>query len=149
MEVKSKFRKLFWVRTGIGFLVFIIILNICLSSISQYSQLSKNPIFIVSFLFLLFCLIAALTLLETFKLIITDQGIIKIFIISGRKKEIPFSSIINLKNQKVRMQTRAGHLTDGYTLSILTLNNNSDLKISPDIFSNYNEIMTAIKSKLE
>lgn len=149
MEIKSKFRKLFWVRIGIGLFVFMIILNICLNSISQYSQLSKNPVFIVSLIFLLLFFIAGLNLLETFKLIITDQGIVKISIISGRKREIPFSSIVNLKKQKIRMQTKSGHLTDGYTLSILTLDNNSRLIISPDDFTNYNEIMTAIKSKME
>ncbi|MBW1655804.1 hypothetical protein [Flavobacterium quisquiliarum] len=149
MEIKSKFRKLFWVRIGIGFLLFIFTLYLCLNSIPQYSQLSKNPVFIVSSVFLLLFFFGALDLINVFKLIVTDQEIEKIFVISGRKEKIPFTSITSLENKKIRMQTKSGHLTDGYTLTILELDDNSTMIISPDNFSNYKEIMSAIRSKLE
>lgn len=148
MEVKSKFRKLFWARTGIGCLAFIVTLYVCLNSISQYSELRKNPVFIVSAVFLLLFLCAAWDFFKIFKLIVTDQGIEKVVLISGRKQCIPFTSITSLKKQKITMQGKAGQITNGYTISILELENNKTLVISPDIFENYNDIMVVIKSKL-
>ena len=106
MEIKSKFRKLFWVRIGIGFLLFIFTLYLCLNSIPQYSQLSKNPVFIVSSVFLLLFFFGALDLINVFKLIVTDQEIEKIFVISGRKEKIPFTSITSLENKKIRIRNK-------------------------------------------
>lgn len=148
MQIESKFRKLFWARIGTGFLLFIITVYLCLNSISQYSRLIKNPVFIVSFIFILFFFFAALDLLRTFKLIITDQGIEKILLISGQKQYIPFTSIIGIERRKIRMQTKSGYLTDGYSISIIKLENNRTLVVSPDNFENYDEIMFAIKNKL-
>lgn len=148
MQIKSKFRKLFWVRIAIGFLAFIFTLYLCLSSISQYSQLRKNPVFIVSAVFLLLFLCAAWDLFKVFKLIITDQGIEKILLISGRKKFVPFTSIIGLKKRKITLQGKSGKLTDGYSVSILQLENKKSLVISPDIFENYNEIMLVVKNNV-
>lgn len=151
-KIESKFRKLFWVRIGIGFLVFMAVLYFCLNSISKYSQLIKNPVFIVSAVFLLLLLLlfcAALDLFKVCKLIVTDNGIEKILLISGRKQYIPFADIIGIKKRKITAQGKAGPLTDGYSLSILQLVNDKTLMISPDNFENYNEIMLAIKSNLD
>lgn len=147
MQIQSKFRKLFWVRVGIGCLAFIVTLYVCLNSISQYSQLRKNPVFIVSAVFLLLFLCAAWDFFKIFKLIVTDQGIEKILLISGQKQCIPFTNITGLKKRKITMQGKAGQLTNGYSISILQLENNKTLIISPDIFENYNDIMVVIKSK--
>ncbi|MGE6355141.1 hypothetical protein ACQKCJ_14835 [Flavobacterium sp. NPDC079362] len=148
MQIKSKFRKLFWVRIAIAFLVFIATLYLFLNSISQYSQLRKNPVFIVSSVFLLLFLCAAWDLFKVFKLIVTDQGIEKVLLISGRKQYIPFTSIIGLKKRKITKQGKAGQLTDGYTISILELENNKTLVISPDVFENYNEIILVVKNNV-
>lgn len=148
--IESKFRKLFWVKIAIGFVVFIAVLYYCLNSISEYSQLSKNPVFIVSAVFLLLFLCAALDdLFKVCKLIVTDKGIEKILLISGRKQYIPFADIIDIKKRKIIAQGKAGPLTDGYSLSILQLVNDKTLIISPDNFENYNDIMLAIKSNLD
>lgn len=149
MQIESKFRKLFWVRIGIGFLTLIITLYICLNSISQYSSLLKNPIFLVSIIFISFLLYVSLDLFEIFKLIITDKGIEKILLISKRKQFIPFKDIIGIKKHKIRMRTKSGNLTDGYSVSILQLVNGKTLIISPDNFENYNDIMLVIKNNLE
>lgn len=148
-KIESKFRKLFWVRIGIGFLVFMAVLYFCLNSISQYSQLIKNPVFIVSAVFLLLFFCAALDLFKVCKLIVTDNGIEKILLISGRKQYIPFTDIIGIKKRKITAQGKAGQLTNGYILSILQLVNDKTLIISPDNFENYNAIMLGIKSNLD
>ncbi|SFD78997.1 hypothetical protein [Flavobacterium phragmitis] len=149
MEIKSKFRKLFWIRAGIGFLVFIFTLYLCINSISQYSKLTKNPVFIFSLVFLVLLFFAALDLAKTFKLTIKEEGIEKIFVISRHRQFIPFISIIGFKTQKIRMKGKSGYLTDGYTQTVLQLVNNKNLIISPDSFENYVEIISAIRSKLK
>ena len=148
-KIESKFRKLFWVKIAIGFVVFIAVLYFSLNSISEYSQLIKNPVFIVSAVFLLLLFCAALDLFKVCKLIVTDKGIEKILLISGRKRYIPFTDIIGIKKRKITAQGKAGQLTNGYILSILQLVNDKTLIISPDNFENYNEIMLAIKSNLD
>ena len=149
MQIESKFRKLFWVRIAIGFLVLVATSYLCLISISKYSQLIRNPVFIGTFIFISFLIYASLDLFKIFKLIVTDQGIEKILLISGKKQFIPFTSIIGIKKEKIRMRTKSGALTDGYTVSIVKLENNKTLVISPDNFDNYNDIMLAIKNNLE
>lgn len=147
-QIESKFRTLFWVRIGIGFLVFIAVLYVCLNSISQYSELRKNPVFIVSSVFLLLFVCAGLDLFKIFKLIVTDEGIEKVVLISGRKEHIPFTSIIDIEKRKITMQGKSGPLTDGYSISILQLINDKTLVISPDVFQNSSDIILAIRSNL-
>jgi hypothetical protein len=149
MQVKSKFRKLFWVRIGIGFIVFLVILYLCLIFILRGFQVLKNPLLIAAFIFLSFLIYAALDLFKIFKITVTDKGIEKNMLISGRKEYIPFAVIIGVKKEKIRLRTKSGDLTDGYTVSILKLENNKSLVISPDNFENYKDIMLAIKSNLE
>jgi|GEM_PF-877587 hypothetical protein len=152
MQVKSKFRKLFWVRIAIGFFVFLIVLFyvilVLLHNIIHREVLFKNPFLLVAFIFLTFLIYAALDLFEIFRLTVTETGIEKTLIISGRKQTIPFKSIISVKKQRIRMRTKSGDLTDGYSVSVLKLENNKSLIISPDNFENYKDIMLAIRNKL-
>lgn len=149
MQIESKFRKLFWVRIGIGFLVLIAIFYMCLNFILKSSQTLKNPFFIVGLVFISFLLYVALDLFKIFKLKITGKGIEKTLLISKRTRYIPFKSIIGIKKQKLRMRTKSGNLTDGYSITVLQLENNKTLVISPDNFENYEEIICVVKDNLE
>ena len=153
MQLKSKFRKLFWVRIVIGFLAFLIVLFYIilslLNNVLEVTLLFKNPFLLAAFIFLAFLAYVALDLLKIFRLTITETGIEKTLIISGRKEDIFFTSITGLKKERIRMKTKSGNLTDGYSISILKLENNKSLIISPDNFENYNDIMLAIRDKLE
>lgn len=149
MEIKSKFRKLFWVRIGLGFLVFVAVLYLCLIFIFRGAPVLKKPLFIVILIFLSFLFYAALDLFKIFKLIVNDEGIEKILLISKRKQYVLFKDITGIKKERIRMRTKSGQLTDGYNVSILQLVNKKTLVISPDYFENYNEIMLSIKSNLE
>lgn len=148
MQIESKFRKLFWVRIVIGFLAFMAVLYLCLIFILKDLKILKNPIFIGALIFLSFLIYVAIDLFKIFKLIITEEGIEKCFLISKRKEYIVFKDIISIKKERSRMRTKSGELTDGYTVSILQLVNKKILVISPDNFENYNDIMLAIKSNL-
>ena len=98
------------------------------------------------FVFLIYVLIG---LFSIFRINVTDIGIEKILLISGKKEFIPFTIITGLKNQKIRMRTKSGALTDGYTVTILKLQHGKELVISPDDFENYKEIIFEIKNHLE
>jgi hypothetical protein len=63
--------------------------------------------------FLLLFLCATLDdLFKVCKLIVTDKGIEKILLISGRKQYIPFADIIGIKKRKITAQGKAGPLID-------------------------------------
>ena len=104
MEVKSKFRKLFWVRIGICFFVFILGLSLRVRYILHSSSIIKNPILIFSLVFFVFLIYVSIGLFSIFRINVTDIGIEKILLISGKKEFIPFTIITGLKNQKIRMK---------------------------------------------
>ncbi|MDR7370400.1 hypothetical protein [Flavobacterium aquidurense] len=137
MEVNSKFRKLFWVRIGICFFVFILGLFLCIRYILHSSSIIKNPVLIFSLVFFFFLIYMTIGLFSIFRINVTDKGIEKTVLLSGKKEFIPFGIITGLKKQKIRMRRKSGALTDGYTVTILKLQNGKELVISPDDFENY------------
>ena len=148
MQIKSKFRKLFWIRIGIGLVIFILAVCCCFNCISDDSQNLQNPMLIGALFIVLFLLYLSVDLFTIFKLIITEDGIEKISLIFGRRQFIPFVKIINIKREKITLRSKTGNISDGYYFSIVRFENNKSLTISPDHFKNYEEIMSSIKSKL-
>lgn len=109
----------------------------------------KNSSLIFSLVFFAFLIYVSIGLFSIFSITITDKGIEKKALISGKKEFIPFTSIIGLAREKVRMRTKSGALTDGYTVTILKLQNGKKIVISPDDFDNYKELILEIKNHLE
>lgn len=108
---------------------------------------TKSLVLIVVFGALLFLGYLSLDLLKIFKLKVSENGIKITFLITKRKKYIPFNSITSIEKEKVTLRNAQGNITDGYYISILNFENDS-LIISPDSFENYEELMIEIKYKL-
>lgn len=107
--------------------------------------LDLNPLFVMACMLLLFLIYCSLDLVEIFKLTITEVGIEKITIITGRKEFIPFEDIVTIKRGKIKIRNRRGDISDGFHFSTLVLKNNKSIIISPDHFSNYNILMGNIR----
>lgn len=90
----------------------------------------------------------SLDLFKVFTLKITEKGIEKASLIFRTKKQIPFTSIVSIEKQKVRSRNTRGYISDGFTLSVLKLDNGKSLIISPDSFENYPAIIDAIEGEL-
>jgi len=147
MKIKSEFRKLFWLRIGIGIFLFLSILSFCTYGFLNPGQI-KMQLLIVACIILLFLIYVSLDLFKVFTLKITKNGIEKTSLIFRTKKQIPFTSIFSIEKQKVRSRNTRGYISDGFTLSILKLDNGKSLIISPDSFENYPAIIEAIEGEL-
>lgn len=145
--MKSKFRKLFWIRLSLGFTLFVILILFLINRLLLNSQETEILTLIVVFLALLFLSYLSLDLLKIFKLKVSEKGIKITFLITKRKKYIPFNIISSIEKEKVTLRNAQGNITDGYYISILNFENDS-LIISPDNFENYEELMIEIKNKL-
>jgi len=145
MNIQSEFRKALPIRILIGFLFFLIALFYVLYIF--FMGLDLNPLFVMACMLLLFLIYCSLDLVEIFKLTITEVGIEKITIITGRKEFIPFEDIITIKRGKIKIRNRRGDISDGFHFSTLVLKNNKSIIISPDHFSNYNILMGIIREK--
>lgn len=145
MNIQSEFRKALPIRILIGFLSFTVALFYVLYNF--FTGLNLNPLFVMVCILLLFLIYCSLDLFEIFKLTITDEGLEKITIITGKKEFIPFEDIINIKRGKIKIRNRRGDLSNGFHFSTLVLRNNKSIIISPDHFSNYNILMEYIREK--
>ena len=99
------------------------------------------------FLALLFLGYLSLDLLKIFTLKVSENGIEITFLITKKKKYIPFNIISSIEKEKVTLRNAHGNITDGFYISILKFDNES-LIISPDSFENYEDLMKEIKTKL-
>ncbi|KAF2516466.1 hypothetical protein [Flavobacterium foetidum] len=79
---------------------------------------------------------------------VTEDGITKTTFVSREAEFIPFSSVISIHSHRVPgMQGKAGQISRGYFESVLVLEDDKKLLISPDIFENYHEIIEAIRNR--
>lgn len=145
--MKSKFRKLFWIRLSLGFALFVILILVLINRLFLNPQETKSLTLLVVFVALLFLSYLSLDLLKIFTLKVSENGIKITFLITKKKKYIPYNSITSIEKEKVTLRNAQGNITDGYYISILNFENDS-LIISPDNFENYEELMIEIKTKL-
>ncbi len=145
--MKSKFRKLFWIRLVLGIVLFVILILILINRVFINPQETKNLTLVVVVIALLLLSYLSLDLFKVFTLKVSENGIKITFLITKKKKYIPFNSITSIEKEKVTLRNAQGNITDGYYISILNFENDS-LIISPDNFENYEELMIEIKYKL-
>ena len=146
MLIKSKFRKLFWVRMGFLFLVFILLFCFCLKVMLYNSGDIASLFSILMFIILLFLLYISTDLFKIYSLTITKSGIEKVQIITNQKQLILFIDIISIERKIYRIRSSGRYITDGYHESVIKLKNGEVLTISPDNFENYQDIMSVIKN---
>ena len=146
--LKSKFRKLFWIRFGIGISLSIILLFICIMTLTIPNGI-KKPIFMVSAFLLVFLTYLSLDIFKIFELAITETGIEKINLINRKKEYFPFNMISSIQLEKVSYRNSKSQISDGHHLSILIFKNGIDMVISPDHFENYSEIISEIKRHIK
>ena len=121
MQIKSKFRKLFWIRIGIGLFLFLSILSFCVNGLRNPDNSTKQ-VLILGFVVLAFLIYVSIDLLKVFTLTITEKGIEKTSLIFRTKKYIPFDSILNVERQKsVQKNTRGVNIWDGFHVSVKKL----------------------------
>ena len=149
MVIKSKFRKLFWIRIGIGFFLFLLFSSIFSYGLLNPDKITKQGLSVV-FIILSFLIFLSISILKIFSLKILEDGIEKTSLIFGTKRYFSFKSILSINLQKTRFRnTRGVNVSEGFLYSILKFENGNSLIISPDNFENYDEIMSDIKSKME
>ena len=144
MELTSEFRTLFILRKISGviflFVVCCFLLNMGLERNQWVIILISLIVIIVSYIIL------KNDIRKFYKIKVVKNGILKIAIFENKEKLILFRDIKEVRLEKVEgMSSDAGEITLGYYESILILNTNEKILISPDHFENYKEIMKIIK----
>ena len=147
VKMKTKFRKLFWIRLALGLALFVILILFLINRLLLNPQETKNLTLILVFLALLFLSYLSLDLFKVFSLRVSENGIEITFLITKKKKYIPFNTISSIEKEKITLRNAQGNITDGYYISILKFENER-LIISPDSFENYEDLMIEIKTKL-
>ena len=149
MNIKSRFRKLFWIRIGIGLFLFLSILTFCINRLRNPDEATKQTL-VLAFLVLCFLAYASIDLFKVFSLNIEKNGIEKTLLLFRTKQYFSFDSVLSIERQKATQRNvRNIIITDGYHLSVLKFKTGKSLIISPDSFENYEELMLAIKNNLE
>jgi hypothetical protein len=149
MVIESKFRKLFWIRIGIGVSLFLFILSFCIYALLNPDKTTKQG-FSLAFVILFFLIFLSTSIFQIFSLKILENEIEKTSLIFRTKQHISFKSISSINIQKTRFRnTRGVDISEGFHYSILKLENGKSLIISPDNFENYTEVVEAIKSRIE
>ncbi len=144
MECISKFRKLFILRKISGF-----VFTFCICCFLIIRGLKKNELELI-LIPLIILIISALLLknriLKIYIIKVVKNGILKIPVFQNKEELILFTNVKEVRSEKVDgMSSDAGEITLGYFQSILILDTNEKILISPDYFENYKEIMKTIK----
>lgn len=144
MELISEFRTLFILRKISGF-IFILVICCFLINIG----LKKNiwEVMLISLIILTASsIILKNNIRQIYKIKVVENGILKIPVFQNKEELILFTDIKEVRLEKVDgMSSDAGEITLGYYESIIILNTNKKILISPDNFENYKEIMKTIK----
>lgn len=143
MNIISKFRTLFLIRKSIVFVFFSIIwLSVFFQGIHETESQAVSTAIIM---FVISAIFQIINLKSVYKIMISNEGITKAYIISRQSEFIPFSNIKNTQLNHVRgTWTDAGQITEGYYESVIILKNNKILLITPDYFENYKELIKVL-----
>jgi hypothetical protein len=149
MKIKSRFRKLFWIRIGIGLFMFLTILSFFINGLRDPDETTEQSL-VLAFVVLCFLVYVSIDVLKVFSLNIEENGIEKTSLLFRTKHSFTFDSVLSIERQKtIQRNTRGVNISDGYHISVLKFKTGKSLIISPDSFENYEELMFAIKSNLE
>lgn len=84
-----------------------------------------------------------------FKIVVSENGITKISILTNKQQLIGFQEVKEVRlNRFAGARTPRGYITDGYYESNVILNNDEHILISPDHFENYTEIVKSLTENL-
>lgn len=146
MKIPSKFRTLFLIRVNILFFIFYFF---CLYILFSGFKNEDYEAIIGSILFLALSIFLHILKLRTVnQIVVLEDGLQKIALLSGKVEFIPFSSIVNIQTERIQgSYSDAGQITTGYFESTILLENGTELFINPD-YDNYMEIVVAIRHKI-
>lgn len=148
MQINSEFRKALGRRILFGSFLFVITLIYIVYAFWGNKTSAINPLTVMVVMVFAFLIYVAPDLFKICKLTITETGIEKTMVITGKKKFIPFETINIIKKEKIKLQNRGGAaISDGFYFSTLILDNKEKIIISPDHYENYKDLMSAIKIK--
>ncbi|MBF2093075.1 hypothetical protein [Flavobacterium psychrophilum] len=145
MKVVSKFEKLYLFRKV---LIPIICfgLSLLLLDVKLYYKKDADVIFAIFFLSILGCLVLLYNLNSIYKLIVEETAITKIYLLSGKKESIAYTSIKSSDKEFVdgSYSPEIGQITSGYYRYVFNLEKKKTLIVSPSYFKNCNQLITAI-----
>lgn len=145
MIVVSKFEKLYLLRN-----VFVPIICFGLSAllvdVKMYYKKDADVIFPVIFLLIVGVAVLFFNLNSIYKLIVDEKTITKIYVLSGKKESIPYTSIKSLDKEFIDGSYiyEVGQITPGYYEYKFSLGDDKELIISPSNFKNYNQLIAEI-----
>ena len=143
MEISSNFRTLFLVRVNFVFVVVFIVCSYFV--IDGFTESNFIKVIISIILLSISAYLQFLNLGKIFKIKVSAKGINKTYFFYDKHENIPFSSIKSVRLEKVDgLSTDAGKISLGYYESVMTLDNDETLILSPDKYENYHEIMKSI-----
>ena len=144
MECISEFRSLFLLRKVTAFVFTFIV---CCFVIKRGLSRNESELIVISIIILIVsALMLKNRLWKIYKIKVIENGILKIPVFQNKEQLILFTDIKEVRLEKVDGNSSdAGEITLGYFESILILNTNEKILISPDSFENYKEIMKTIK----
>ena len=144
MELNSRFRTLFLLRKVSA---FIFSLLCCTFLINRGINRNERELIVISIVVqIISVFMLKYRIGKIYKLKVVKNGILKIPLLNNENEIILFTDIKDVRLEKVDgMSSETGEITMGYFESILILNTNKKILISPDHFENYNEIIKTIK----
>ena len=150
MVVRSKFRKMYWVRVSMVMLVGLFF-SVQFLQLSQMENGQFNiqyaPFWIGIIIgFVLLFQIYSIFTLTTFE--VDNKKIVIKYLFFNSKKVLLYDAILNIERLKVQQMVKSGPVSDGYHLTALTLSDGKQEIISPDHFENYDEIVQTIRFHL-
>ncbi len=147
MKIHSKFRTLYLIRINIFFFIFDFF---CLSNFFNSFRTENYKVILGSILFLALSIFFHIRKLSSVnEITVLKTGIKKTTLASHKEEFIPFSSMLNIKTERIQgSYSDAGQITKGYFESTIFLENGKELLISPDQYENYLEIVVAIRNKI-
>ncbi len=146
--IKSKFSSLFLIKNFTFSTVAIISIILCFSnSINSDGEIYYRAVFQTGIFLSILSIFGLIAILQTFRLTLTDEEIIKLKIFTGKKEIIRYNEIAKIESLKNRLKGKAGYINNGYFSRVITSNSGNSIEISPDEFENYVEIVNFIQSK--
>ena len=148
--IVSKFRKMFFYKfIFIHSICFIVFIACFLGYIYALESKTKDTCVVIGIFDLFIWIGAFLELARVSKIRILEDSIENIMFLSRKKTILQIKDIEKIEKQRVRTTIEGADITDGYYESAVSFKNfDSILVISPDCYSNYDEIMLEIKSKI-
>jgi hypothetical protein len=98
--------------------------------------------------FLFFFILGIKNILSIGQIIIKDEGIEKIFLISRKKQFVPFVDVIEIESERKKFFNSNGALVICNPRSVIVVKDKRHIFFSREEFDNYENVLTVIRSRI-